>query len=236
MAKGCRFKPRPDAAPVGDDDNHPALRLQDAPYLTQQGLHAFASDDVYSVGGGVYHWDGTSWSWVEDFGELQGEHGGVSLTAVDAVSDCELWTAGREVSAGQIVPFTARHGDAEPVWTDLGGGTPGISGIPTLTGTGDLTGGSTAALSLVNAPPHGLLLAWISFSSFPFSPFGGTIHANPHAIEFMALSDASGEYSVSTAWPTGVPSGTSVWFQFLLGDSSVPWGITLSNGLLASTP
>jgi hypothetical protein len=33
-----------------------------------------------------------------------------------------------------------------------------------------------------------------------------------------------------------VPSGSEIWFQFIVSDPSVIWDLTLSNGLKAMTP
>ena len=43
-------------------------------------------------------------------------------------------------------------------WDDLGGGTPGLQGVPTLEGSGALVGGATLALELANGPPGALVL------------------------------------------------------------------------------
>ncbi len=128
-----------------------------------------------------------------------------------------------------------QYGAAYDTWTDLGGGTTGINGQPTLSGTGTLVGGTSASVDLANAPSNALLLAWISFAPTPFSALGGTIHAHPTANQLFFLADGSGDFSGSTTWPLGLSPGTQVWFQFLVQDGSVPAGITLSNGLLATT-
>ena len=89
---------------------------------------------------------------------------------------------------------------------------------------------------MTNAPPGGLLLAWLSFSSTPVNFFGGTIYANPFSNQFLFFADGNGKFSASTSWPAGVPPGTEAWFQFLLDDPSVVWGITLSNAVKATSP
>ncbi len=125
--------------------------------------------------------------------------------------------------------------DADP-WSDLGGGTVGANGPDTLAGNGTLVGGTTAGLDSTGAPANALTLAWLSFSSVPFNALGGTVHAAPFSNQFLFTADGAGDVSVSTTWPVGVPSGTEVWFQFLSADPSVVWGITMTNGLKATTP
>lgn len=45
-----------------------------------------------------------------------------------------------------------------------------------------------------------------------------------------------GAFFWATTWPAGIPSGTNAWFQFVVQDLSTIHGLTLSNGLRATTP
>jgi hypothetical protein len=121
-------------------------------------------------------------------------------------------------------------------WTDLGGGTVGSHGAPTLTGDGTLVGGSTATLDLVNAPPLAPMLLWLSVTSFPQPFWGGVVHPMPATVEIPLVADAGGGLMLAGPWPDGLPPGTCVWLQYVMGDTSVVWGVTLSNGLKATTP
>ncbi len=122
-------------------------------------------------------------------------------------------------------------------WMDLGGGTVGIAGQPTLDVSGPLTAGSTLTLDLTAAPPSALMLFWLSFSSTPLSFFGGTIHPTiPPNLQVLRFSDVAGELSQSVPWPAGIPAGTELYMQFLIQDLSVLHEITLSNGMTAMTP
>ena len=124
----------------------------------------------------------------------------------------------------------------EAPWTNLGGGTYGANGWPQLKGDGPLTAGSPATLSLTNAPSNAIMLAWLSFASVPLPAFGGLIHANPFANQFFFFADAQGEWSATVPWPAGVPSGTDVYFQFIVEDVSTLFTLTLTNGVQATTP
>ena len=126
--------------------------------------------------------------------------------------------------------------DPVETWVDLGGGTSGIAGVPSLAGFGPLTAGSTATLELTSGPPSALSLAWLALDSQPFNALGGTVHATPFAQQFLFQTQPNGTFAVSTSWPVGVPAGTEVWFQFILQDLSVLPGLTLSNGLKATSP
>jgi len=124
----------------------------------------------------------------------------------------------------------------EDPWTNLGGGSPGVFGVPELTVEGPLTAGSTLSLDLQNAPPFNLILAWLSFSSTPFNALGGTIHAFPYSAQFLRLTTATGSHSESPLWPSGIAPGMDLYLQFLVQDFSVPDKITLSNAMTATTP
>ena len=121
-------------------------------------------------------------------------------------------------------------------WDDLGGGTVGSNGTPTISGTGDLTSGSPVTVALTNAPGGAAMLAWIAFSSVPVSALGGTLYATPYTTQLIFLANGAGAFQANTNWPVGLPPATEVWFQFLVQDPSVTDGLTLSNGLKATTP
>lgn len=103
-------------------------------------------------------------------------------------------------------------------WTDLGGGVAGINGVPQLTGGGTLVGGTPVSLTLADAPASVLVLLWVSTTSTPISAFGGTIHAFPFSDEVLLGTTPSGGFFGQTTWPTGLPTGTEAWFQFLVED------------------
>ncbi|MHC5212511.1 MAG: RCC1 domain-containing protein [Planctomycetota bacterium] len=121
-------------------------------------------------------------------------------------------------------------------WTDLGGGTTGLSGMPELSGIGMPIEGQSVGLALYPTPPGALTLLWIALDSTPFPALGGTVHANPPVTEFLLSAGAGGYLFVETTWPPGVVSGAEFWFQFLVQDPSVAPGITLSNGLKMQVP
>lgn len=126
--------------------------------------------------------------------------------------------------------------DQYEAWSDLGGGTPGIAGTPSLTGSGPLTAGSMNPLTISSAPPGAAMLLWIALAPTPFPAIGGTVHAAPFIGQLFLLANGSGSFTGAATWPTGVPPGTQAWFQFVIEDLSTVHGLTLSNGLLATTP
>jgi len=54
--------------------------------------------------------------------------------------------------------------------------------------------------------------------------------------DLFYTAGAFGTFNGSAYWPAGIPSSTQVWFQFLVQDTTVPAGITLSNGLKLDVP
>jgi hypothetical protein len=123
-----------------------------------------------------------------------------------------------------------------PRWTELLGGTVGIAGVPVVSGSGPLTAGSELGVSLSSAPPGAFALLWLSLASTPLPFFGGTIHALPIALELLIVTDGSGGFAISTAFPAGIPPGTELVFQYLCQDFSNPYGKTIANAQKGTTP
>jgi len=121
-------------------------------------------------------------------------------------------------------------------WTELLGGTVGIAGVPVLSGSGPLSAGSELGVTLSDAPPGGFALLWVSVASTPVPFFGGVIHALPVALELLIVTDGTGGFALTAPFPAGVPSGSELAFQYLCQDFSSPFGKTLSNAQLATTP
>ncbi len=122
-------------------------------------------------------------------------------------------------------------------FTDLGGGTGWQFGIvPELEASSSLVAGQSFDLLLQTAPPNAVSLAWISFASTPLNVLGGTIHANPPSNQLFFPTNFLGALNLSTTWPAGVPAGTELYIQFLIGHPAAQDGISLSNGITAITP
>lgn len=72
-------------------------------------LKAFASNDVYMGGGGIYHFDGVAWTQVEPFASVDGP----SILDLDASGPCQLYAVGRQFTVGEIQNFSARIDHAQ---------------------------------------------------------------------------------------------------------------------------
>ena len=123
-------------------------------------------------------------------------------------------------------------------WTDLGGGSPGSNGTPTLEVTGDLSPDGEVVIELDAAPPGAAMLGWLALgtSGSPTPALGGTLHAFPYDVQILRFADAGGSWGATVPWPPGAPSGLGMVMQFVVQDLSVPDGLTLSNAMLAVTP
>jgi hypothetical protein len=121
-------------------------------------------------------------------------------------------------------------------FSDLGSGLPGISGIPHLAGTGTLAPASACSLSLTSAAASKPALLFVALASVP-APFkGGVLVATPVTSLVPLTTGASGTLLLPFTWPSGVPSGTSIYFQDAIQDAAAIHGAALSNALKGLTP
>jgi hypothetical protein len=120
-------------------------------------------------------------------------------------------------------------------WIDLGNALAGVTGDPILAGDGDLTGGSTATLTLSNARPSSPCFFVIGLARLDL-PYKGGVVVPTFDILFPLATDANGEITLSDTWPAGLPSGLEVFFQYLIADTDGPKNMSFSNGLEAITP
>jgi plastocyanin len=128
------------------------------------------------------------------------------------------------------------HITVEPVWSDLGGGTVGVGGVPVLAVDGPLTDGSALTVTLGGAAPDEVIVFWLATAPVPFGALGGTVWAFPYTLQVIRGTDAAGAFSQGVTWPAGIPVGTELTLQFLVQDLSVPQQIVLSNAVRATTP
>jgi hypothetical protein len=150
----------------------------------------------------------------------------LDIVSCSDTSDQVYWLE-NDLATGSLCPGA---------WTDLLGGTIGSAGVPELLGSGDLTGGSLVTLALSDAPRTAPVLLFASVASAPFPVFGGTLHALPAVFELTLQATTGGELDLLGPWPSGLPPGTKFWFQYLVQDPTSIYGITMSNGVVATTP
>lgn len=125
-------------------------------------------------------------------------------------------------------------------WTDLGKSTTGTNGYPSQSGSGSLAPNTGVVISLQNAPAGapGIWLLSNKRSDFPI--LGGTIlpdlgGSSANATVSMA-TDGAGKHQLVFNWPAGVPSGTTLYMQYVILDAGGPFGLSFSNGLSCTAP
>lgn len=115
-------------------------------------------------------------------------------------------------------------------WTDLGFAKPGVNGAPHLVGTGPLTAGATTEIALTNANPSSIatLVVGVNLLNAPFA--GGTMVPDP-VVLVAVPTDASGAVTLSSPWPSVMPAGLPIRFQYWIQDPAATFGLSASNGL-----
>ncbi len=119
-----------------------------------------------------------------------------------------------------------------PVWIDLGFAKPGTHGAPHLTGSGLLTAGSVAAITLTDANASALALLGIGTVAQYLPLLGGVLVPSP-MISMVQTTDAVGSATLQALWPDGAPPGQPVIFQYWIQDPLATFGFSASNGLQA---
>jgi hypothetical protein len=178
--------------------------------------------------------------WTPDTGaipllEFLFANGVTGVTAGDVRNATDVSADGKTICGwGNNGSWIVRLGD--DTWTDLGGGSVGINGQPTLVVNGDLTAGSDLDIDLTQAPANALMLFRISLTSTPVNVVGGTLYTIPFDAQLILATDALGAFSVTAPVAAGSPPGTDIWMQFIVQDASSVFGLTLSNAVMATTP
>jgi len=162
---------------------------------------------------------------------------GVTLTSIGAsppslVGDTGLFVA----NVSGMGPAIVRVHDVFDSWVDLGQGLAGTHGVPALSGTGSLVGGSVANVDLVGARENAavFLLIGLKQANAPFK--GGVLVPLLAFPPVMLATDAAGEMHLQTHVPPLVPPCTTIVMQDWIVDPAGPHGAAASNGLEAETP
>lgn len=121
------------------------------------------------------------------------------------------------------------------VWADLGFAKAGTYGDPVLSGTGDLVGGNPVSFNLSNALPSTVAFLVIGFGEQDL-PFKGGVLVPTFNLMLTLGTDATGSLVLNGTMPNGVPSGTNLFFQYLILDAGGVHHMSFSNGLQATTP
>jgi len=124
-----------------------------------------------------------------------------------------------------------------PAWSGIGFGLAGVSGVPSLVGTGSMNPGSTNSFNLTNAKSNAPAMLFVSFQSIPVPFKGGTLAAFPASLDLTTTTDGGGARElVAGSWPSGIPSGASMYMQYAIADAAGPVGVALSNAIEGVQP
>jgi len=124
-----------------------------------------------------------------------------------------------------------------PAWSGIGFGLAGVSGVPSLVGTGSMDVGSTNSFNLTNARSNAAAMLFVSFQSIPVPFKGGTLAAFPASLDLTTSTDGGGSRElVANSWPSGIPSGVSMYMQYAIADAAGPVGVSLSNAIEGVQP
>ncbi len=121
-------------------------------------------------------------------------------------------------------------------WEILGGEFAGSNGMPKLRCYGQLAGNDPVTVDLSNAKPNSLahLVIGLSEANFPFK--GTTMVPCPNFILYNLPTDSDGNLVFSGTFPTGIPSGFSLWLQYFIDDTAAKFGYSASNAVKGTTP
>lgn len=140
------------------------------------------------------------------------------------------FTATDQIQQVSTCDVTIDVGGVQPTWATLGHAKSGSKGLPELLGNGPLSVGSDNAIELANGNPSSVatLVFGLSQLNAPFK--GGTMVPQP-ALLVTLTTNASGDLNLPFIWPSGVPAGASLLFQYWIHDPSASHALSASNGL-----
>lgn len=202
------------------------------PQLGASSLYMAPSGVLYATNFGIDRFENGVWTHVADVttNQLQPLVG-----SIDGFDECELYTVASKSSVNLGTrPFSARL--FPDLWSDLGGGAPGLLGTPALSGEGAPLAGSTVLVSLSAAPANAFATMFVGLGPLGVPAFGGTFWPQPTIVVAGLPTNAAGKLDLWIDWPVGVPSGVQLYLQDWIADPSAPFGVTGSNGLFLQTP
>ena len=146
---------------------------------------------------------------------------------------------------GKVIQSLKKAGFNNPVflldevWCDLGHSLAGTHGAPILNGSGTLLVGDPVTLSLTNALENATtyFVTGLTEVNLPF--YGGILvpaFSAPNGLFLALITDGAGELVLTDTWPSGIPSGTSLYFQHWIVDPGGPFGFAASNAVMGTTP
>jgi glyoxylase-like metal-dependent hydrolase (beta-lactamase superfamily II) len=105
-----------------------------------------------------------------------------------------------------------------------------------LTGSGELIPGASITLNLTSSKPAApaFLVVGLSQVNLPF--LGGILLPDPLVVLAPQLTDANGNLSLHTSWPSTAPTSADVFYQYWVVDPAASQGVAASNGVMSAPP
>ncbi|MCB9897183.1 MAG: PQQ-dependent sugar dehydrogenase [Planctomycetes bacterium] len=198
------------------------------PDLAGQLIYADNSSNKYWV----IAYDGSTVTRDEDVTPLKQAGGGLvanSPSSFGVDQDGETYIC--DLNGGEI--FKIKPGGP---FVGLGHGLAGAHGKPILFGTGGVGVGEAGAIHLRNAVENApLAVLFLSVAEGAANFKGGTLVTIPLLASFNLFTDASGGLDIPWA-DLGLSPGQTVVFQYGIQDAAAVFGVSLSNGLIATAP
>ena len=186
----------------------------------------------------IYTVDGGDQNWVRMFQQRGQQFRGVIPGGVNGTINYFIQVtddAGNVGTSGVRSYVQTSTGD--PLWENLGKGTPGNLGRrPYLELRGDQTGGALTEFLLSDARNNRTAILWLSFVSTPTPAIGGTLYSFPFNSQTFFGTDSGGTFYASVAWPAGLPPGTDHYWQVIIDDPANINGIVMTNAVHGTTP
>jgi len=180
----------------------------DVAVFLNNGDRTFAPEQRFGVDGGV--------TWVTS-GDFDG----------DGRDDVAAHFVNTDHDDGGVAVLFSDH---PAYFKNLGHASSGSGGVPLLTGLGAPVASLPAGLGLSGVAPNAPSIFVISAHRVDLPLMGGTLIPAPDLVLPFA-ADAAGGFSVVTHWPTGVPTGASVYVQVWSIDGLSPKGASASNAI-----
>ena len=167
------------------------------------------------------------------------------LHAVSVDVDLDVWQ-GQQVRFGISVLSLAGEGSGSGLRVDdillrssaydlEGDGVPGMLGLtPRLTGSGPLTASSEGELRVSDALPNAVTVLVAGHHTVMTPYFGGVLVPSPDGL-LSTRTDVNGEISFPFSLPEELTLGATLWFQCWIEDPDAPQGLSVTNGLRATT-
>ncbi len=217
------------ATAVNDDDGATDAGALWFLFLNTDGT-AKGYSKVSSIVGGlgaILHPENRLGAAITGIGDIDGN--GVVDIAAGAIADDD---GGPQTGAVFVLQM---NGPATAPWSLLGNALVGQSGAPVFGGEGALAGSDFMTLELSNARPLAVAFLVIGFTAIGLPFKGGTLVPDPTLL-FTSTTDFFGDLSFAGLWPTGVPPGSTTYFQYWIVDDAGPKGFAASNGLSGTAP